>query len=68
MQKLVAGMPIDSLLLETDSPALAPAKEEENHPANVIVSCREVARIKDLSEDQVAAITTQNAKKLFTRL
>lgn len=64
-QRLAKLLPIENLLLETDSPVLAPVRTERNEPANLVVALREVARIKGLPEDQVAEITTENAIRFF---
>ncbi|KAI8867314.1 putative deoxyribonuclease TATDN3-like protein [Ramicandelaber brevisporus] len=68
VRKLVELVPIEQLVLESDAPALGPAKGENNEPANVAIACREVAQIKGMTEDEVAEITTKNALKLFPRL
>lgn len=68
MMQMVAALPLDRLVLETDAPALGPDKDVANVPANVVVSAREVARIKGLSVEQVVQITTENARKIFKRL
>lgn len=67
-QKLVKGLPLDRLVLETDSPALGPEKAGVNVPANIQISCAEIARIKGLSVAEVQQITTENALRLFPRL
>ncbi|XP_062516844.1 putative deoxyribonuclease TATDN3 [Corticium candelabrum] len=67
-QKLVRQVPLDHLLLETDSPALGPIKQTRNEPCNLEISCREVARIKQVSFDEVWKMTTQNAVRLFPKL
>ncbi len=64
-QKLVARLPLESLVLETDSPVLGPEPGERNEPANVLVAAREVARIKQIDLEQVAEVTTANALRLF---
>ncbi|KAJ3015186.1 putative deoxyribonuclease tatdn3 [Thoreauomyces humboldtii] len=49
MRRLVRAVPIEALVLETDSPALSPNKDDVNEPANVVVACRAVADIKGLT-------------------
>jgi TatD DNase family protein len=68
MQKLVAALPLDCLVLETVSPALGPVKNEPNRPANVVISRDEIARIKGVGADEVARATSENALRLFPRL
>lgn len=67
-QKLAASVPLDRLVLESDTPALAPVAGETNQPANVAVAAAELARIKGLSIEEVAQATTRNALRLFPRL
>ncbi|ORY04070.1 deoxyribonuclease tatdn3 [Basidiobolus meristosporus CBS 931.73] len=67
-QKLVAAVPLSNLLLETDSPALGPEKGVDNVPSNLIISAQEIARIKDISVDEVIRVTSENALKLFPSL
>jgi TatD DNase family protein len=64
-QELVKAVPMEQLLLESDAPALSPAKGERNVPSNVTISCHETARIKNMSIQEVAKITTRNAHILF---
>ncbi|MFH1424072.1 MAG: TatD family hydrolase [archaeon] len=64
LQKL-AEIPLENLLLETDSPYLGPSKEEKNEPANVRIAAEEIARINELTLEEVADATTNNAKALF---
>ncbi len=66
-QKLVRHLPLDCLLLETDSPVLGPDPAIRNEPANILVACRAVAEIKGTSPDAVAQVTTENARRLFPR-
>lgn len=66
--QMVAALPLDCLVLETDAPALGPDKDTPNVPANIVIAAREVAKIKGLPLDQVVQITTENAMKLFTKL
>ncbi len=63
-------IPPDRLLLETDSPLLAPVphRGKRNEPAFVRFVAEEFARVKGLSLEEVAEITTQNARRLFPKL
>lgn len=67
-QKLVKGLPLDRLVLETDSPALGPERQSVNVPANIQISCDEIAKIKGVSVANVRQVTTENALKLFPKL
>ncbi|KAI8473575.1 MAG: TatD DNase domain-containing 3 [Monoraphidium minutum] len=67
-QKLVAALPLERLVLETDAPALAPERGARNRPANLTVARDEVARIKGLPAAEVARATRANALRLFPRL
>jgi len=66
-QKLVRWLPLECLLLETDSPVLGPDPAARNEPANVVVACRAVAELKGVSPETVARATTDNARRLFPR-
>jgi len=63
----VRRLPLERLLLETDSPFLAPVphRGRPNEPALVPLVARRVAQIKGLSPEDVARVTTQNALRLF---
>jgi len=67
LQQVVAAIPIESILLETDAPYLAPVphRGKRNESAYVADIARKVAEIKDLSYDTVAGKTTQSAIQLF---
>ena len=58
---------IEEMVLETDAPYLAPVpvRDQRNEPAFLPYIARQVAAIKQLEVEEVAAITTQNARKLF---
>ena len=62
---LVDMVPIEQLLTETDAPYLSPVVGERNESANVAVTIKEIARIKELSEDKVAEQIFKNANVLF---
>jgi TatD DNase family protein len=62
---LVEMVPLEQLLTETDAPYLSPVAGERNEPANVAVTIKEIARIKELDEEEVGEKMFGNAKKLF---
>lgn len=64
-QKLVRRLPLESLLLETDSPVLGPEPGTRNEPANVRISARAIAELKGVPEEQVRDVTSANARRLF---
>jgi len=64
-QKLVRGLPIHCLLLETDSPVLGPVAGDRNEPANLEVALRAVSEIKGLSREQVREQVAENNRRLY---
>lgn len=60
-------LPLDKILLETDSPFLAPQSKrgQRNEPATVKEVAQLIADLKGISFEEVASQTTLNAKKLF---
>jgi len=63
--KLVSKIPLDSLIIESDAPALGPVKGERNEPMYCRRSCEKIAEIKAISTEEVARVTTANFKALF---
>lgn len=65
--KVALMMPIDKLLLETDSPFMAPKphRGERNEPINVKIVAAHHAKMRKLQLNEVVRETTLNAKKLF---
>lgn len=65
--KVIINTPIEKILVETDCPYLAPVphRGERNEPLYVEYVARHVAQLKNLSFEEVAEITTNNAKNLF---
>jgi TatD DNase family protein len=67
LRDLAALVPDESLLVETDSPFLAPVphRGQPNEPAHVVLVGRAVAHARGTSEADVARITAANARRLF---
>jgi len=64
---VVKFVPLDRLLLETDSPFIVPAKfsGKRNEPANVVCVAEKLAEIRGIPLEKIAHITTENAFRLF---
>lgn len=67
LPEIIAKIPLDRLLLETDSPYLAPVPKRgrRNEPAYVKYIAEKVAEIRNISFEEVAKQTTFNAINLF---
>lgn len=69
LRDIAAWVPLDRLLIETDSPYLAPAphRGKTNDPSLVRWVGKKIAEIKGLSEEEVASQTTLNFLHLFSK-
>lgn len=67
IREAVRLVPRDRLLVETDSPFLAPVplRGKRNEPANVVHVAAKVAEVWGIRLEEVAALTTANARRLF---
>jgi TatD DNase family protein len=67
MKKVVETVPLERIVLETDSPYLTPIphRGKRNEPSFVKFVAERVAEIKGISLEEVEKTTTQNAKLLF---
>jgi TatD DNase family protein len=67
LQDVARRVPLDRLLVETDSPYLAPMphRGKTNEPGFVRHVAEKVAELRGLAPDQVAAATTENFHRLF---
>lgn len=70
LQDTVRGIPLDRLLVETDCPYLAPIpyRGKRNEPAYVAHTAAKVAELKGVSSAELAAATTANFRRLFTKV
>lgn len=67
LKEIVEKIPINYILLETDSPFLAPTpyRGKRNEPSYLKFIIEKIAEIKKISFNEVKIITSENAKKLF---
>ena len=67
MHKVLAELPLEAVVLETDSPDMAPAMYpgQRNSPQHLPAICAALAQIMGLSAEQLAAASTANACELF---
>ena len=67
LRSIVADMPMDFLLLETDSPdqPMHGHQGQRNEPARLVEVLAAVAEVRGESVDEIARATTQNAQRLF---
>jgi TatD DNase family protein len=64
-QKLVRHLPLDCLLLETDSPVLGPDPAVRNEPSNLPLSIRAIADLKGVSPQAVTEAVIANTQTLY---
>lgn len=66
-QEVVKLVPLDKILIETDSPYLSPEPKRgtRNNSANVRYICEKVAEFKNVTAEELAKQTYENAKKVF---
>jgi TatD DNase family protein len=68
LQEIVKSLPLARLLVETDSPYLAPVpfRGKSNEPALLKHTVNFIGQLLDKTSDEIAAVTTQNFMKLFS--
>lgn len=66
-KEVAKEVPLNRLLIETDCPYLTPHpyRGKRNEPAYVKLVAEEIASIKGISFEELAEITTENAKTVF---
>ena len=70
LEEVVESIPIEKIMLETDSPYLTPKpyRGKQNQPKNIPYIANKIAEIKDIDLQIVAETTTDTALKLFNKL
>lgn len=67
LRRVIAQLDEQAIVLETDAPDMAPAMypNQRNSPEYLAEICAELAQIRGISSDQLARLSTANAKQLF---
>lgn len=70
LREIFRDVPAERLLIETDSPYLAPVPQrgKRNEPAFVVHTARVLAEVRNIDISELAKITTQNFFNLFTKV
>ena len=70
LRETAAKVPMDRLLVETDAPYLAPVPKrgKRNEPSFVVHTAAKLAEVKGVSAEELAAATTANFLRLFSRV
>ncbi len=68
LQDTFKSLPLDKILIETDSPFLAPVpnRGKKNEPSFIDFTATKLAKIKEISKSELIEITTSNFNKLFS--
>ena len=67
LRAIAAEVPLERILVETDSPFLAPVpyRGKRNEPAFVVEVAKTIAELHGISLEEVEQITSENARRLF---
>ncbi len=67
LQAVASAVPLSHLLIETDSPYLAPVprRGKRNEPAHVVHVAEQIARLKGVAFEELARITAENTRRVF---
>jgi len=69
IREICSSLPLERILVETDSPYLAPVphRGKRNEPAYVTETLKIVAELKNITTEEMASITTDNFFRLFSK-
>ncbi|OYV24434.1 MAG: LuxR family transcriptional regulator [Rhodospirillales bacterium 20-58-10] len=69
IRDIAAMVPLERLLVETDSPYLAPVpfRGKRNEPGHTQYTAKVLAEVKGMAPEAMAALTTTNFRKLYTK-
>ncbi|MDG2389116.1 MAG: TatD family hydrolase [Planctomycetaceae bacterium] len=67
LRKIAGNIPVDRILVETDSPYLSPhpMRGKRNEPARVALTAQVIADVREVSIEEFSEQTTANARRLF---
>jgi TatD DNase family protein len=65
-QDFAKEFPLESIVLETDAPYLAPEPKTVNEPMNVIKTAQTIAELRGIEIEEVSKATTKNARDFFS--
>ena len=70
LRAIAAEVPLDRLLVETDAPYLAPVphRGRRNEPSYVVETAKVLAEVKGVAAEALAAATTENFFRLFSKV
>ncbi len=67
IREAAAGLPLEAMLVETDTPFLAPVphRGKPSEPAYVVETAKKLAEVKGVAFERVSSVTTDNFERLF---
>ncbi|MBA4224417.1 MAG: LuxR family transcriptional regulator, partial [Methylobacterium sp.] len=70
LRDIARDIPLERLLVETDAPYLAPTpyRGKRNEPSYVVETAKVLAEVKGVSFDEIARITTENARRCYWKM
>lgn len=70
LRNAIRKMPLRKILLETDAPYLSPdsVRRERNDSSNIKFVIEEIAKLKNVSKEEVIKVTNENVKLLYSKL
>lgn len=70
LRAIARDVPLNRLLVETDAPYLAPVpfRGKRNEPSYVVETAKTLAQVKGVSFDEIARITTENARRCYWKM
>ncbi len=70
LRETLKEIPLDNIVLETDSPYLTPEpiRKERNAPKNISIICDNLCQIKGISREEIIKVTNQNILRTYNRI